>query len=43
VVISRNGTTVAFHAAIENHDGPRAIHIIKNVDALCLVKTISIK
>jgi hypothetical protein len=43
VVISRNGTTVAFHAAIENHDGPRAIHIIKNVDAVCLVKMISIK
>ncbi len=43
VVISRNGTTVAFHAAIEDHGGPRALHIIKNVDALCLIKSISIK
>lgn len=35
VQISRDGSTVAFHAAINDFDGPRAIYIAKNSGADC--------
>ncbi len=43
VIISRNGTMVAFHAAVDKHDGVRYLYIIKKLDSTRLVKTISIK
>lgn len=40
--ISRDGSTVVFHSAIEKIHGARAIHVVKNSDHECLVTTISI-
>lgn len=34
--ISRDGSAVVFHAAIEKHSGPRAIYFIKNENGKCL-------
>lgn len=34
--ISRDGSAVVFHAAIEKHSGPRAIYFIKNESGKCL-------
>ncbi|MES2069492.1 MAG: hypothetical protein V4488_04035 [Pseudomonadota bacterium] len=42
-IISRDGSTVVFHAALNEFDGPRAIYIVKNVNLNCTVNTISIK
>jgi hypothetical protein len=41
--ISRNGSTVVFHAALVRHDGARALYLIKNENASCVVNKISIE
>ena len=41
--ISRDGSTIVFHAAIDKIDGARAIYIIKNVNLGCAVVPISIR
>lgn len=40
--ISRNGSTVVFHAAIGTHSGPRAIYVVKNEGANCVANLISL-
>lgn len=41
--ISRNGSTVVFHAAINKRDGPRAIYVAKNQNHNCPINPVSIK
>lgn len=41
--IARDGSTVAFHAALKEVDGPRAIYVVKNVNLKCAVSAISVK
>lgn len=41
--ISRDGSTVVFHAALGEWDGPRALYFVKNTNGICQLNTISIK
>lgn len=41
--ISRDGSTVVFHAALERYDGPRAIYFVRNTQGSCTVNEIQIK
>lgn len=41
--ISRDGSTVVFHAALQELDGPRAIYAVTNANATCLTNTIPIE
>ncbi len=40
--ISRDGSTVVFHAAKGVYSGPRSIYIVKNINSICIVNSISI-
>ncbi|MDO8651110.1 MAG: hypothetical protein Q7R66_02845 [Undibacterium sp.] len=42
VLISRDGSSVVFHAAILEHGGTRAIYFIKNVGQTCTASSIAI-
>jgi hypothetical protein len=40
--ISRDGSTLVFHAALTELDGPRAIYIVKNINLNCSANAISV-